>query len=148
MKVKYIIAIAVGLALFVVFLLLSVFSDVFKTMEIPIQVMGALLGSIVTAFITMMLLYGQSQAEELKEKNVKVFEARTQNYTQFIEELWKVWEDRRVDLRESSKLLELVTKNIILYTKAETTKGILDELIKLTELAQLKEYTNEHKISM
>lgn len=63
MKVKYIIAIAVGLALFVVFLLLSVFSDVFKTMEIPIQVMGALLGSIVTAFITMMLLYGQSQAE-------------------------------------------------------------------------------------
>ncbi len=115
----------VGLLLFfAVVILFRVYSE----KEIPAQFTGALLGAIVTAAITMALLHGQSQAEETKERNVKVFEEKSRRYNEFLEKLWKVWEDRHVSLEELNDLMQSVSKDIIIYTKAENSKKIIRSL--------------------
>ena len=62
------------LILFVAFLFILLLSNIFKIVDLPSGVMGALLGSIVTIMITGLLLKGQAVSDELKERNVKVFE--------------------------------------------------------------------------
>jgi hypothetical protein len=118
------------------FLGISVSAKLFKDADLPVQVMGAFLGAIVTAFITLILLSGQSQAEETKERNVKVFEERIKNYNVFIEKLWEVWADRSVDLQETSELLEMFTKHIVLFTHQKTSEKILHCLNDLAALAK------------
>ena len=54
---KLFISSAVALIAFGVFIVLSLTTTIFKDADLPVQIMGALLGAIVTAFITMILLH-------------------------------------------------------------------------------------------
>jgi len=117
MKKKILIPALVSLILLIVFFAITILSKIYNTSEIPIQAIGAFLGAIVTAFITMMLLLGQSEAEELKERNVRVFEEKTNRYNKFIDSLWNIWEDRKVTMEELNDLIKAISKDIILYTK-------------------------------
>ncbi len=114
-----------------VFLALSVVSKLYPGEEIPVQITGAFLGAIVTAAITMFLLHGQSQAEEAKERNVKVFEEKTNRYNAFLKKLWNAWEDRRITLEELNDLIESVSQDIIIYTKEENTQRLLHSLTRI-----------------
>ncbi len=126
----------IGLLLFLAVLVLA---RLYSSQEVPVQFAGALLGAIVTAAITMALLHGQTQAEETKERNVKVFEEKTRRYNEFLGKLWQIWQDRRVTLEELNELMELVSRDIIIYTKAENTKKILGSLTKIAEFSGLEE---------
>jgi hypothetical protein len=112
----------IGLLLFLGILILS---RLYSGNEIPTQFAGALLGAIVTAAITMALLHGQSQAEETKERNVKVFEEKTRRYNEFLERLWAIWEDRHITLEELNELKEAVARDILLYTREDSTEQLL-----------------------
>ena len=115
----------------VIFLIVTVISKLYPSDEVPVQVTGAFLGAIVTAAITMVLLHGQSQAEEAKERNVKVFEEKTKRYHEFIQKLWTVWQDRQISFEELNDLLECVSRDIIIFTKESSTEKILDGLSKI-----------------
>lgn len=128
-----------------VFLVLTVVSKVYPSDEVPLQVTGAFLGAIVTAAITMFLLHGQSQAEETKERNVKVFEEKTRRYNDFLKKLWKAWEDRRVTLEELNDLIESVSQDIIIYTKEENTQKLLSSLTRIAVHAGKTSTTEEEK---
>lgn len=128
-----------------VFLVLTVVSKVYPGEEVPVQVTGAFLGAIVTAAITMFLLHGQSQAEEAKERNVKVFEEKTRRYNDFLKKLWKAWEDRRVTLEELNDLIESVSQDIIIYTKEENTQKLLRSLTRIAAHAGKITTTEEEK---
>ena len=145
---KLFISSAVALIAFGVFIVLSLTTTIFKDADLPVQIMGALLGAIVTAFITMILLHGQSEAEQLKEKNVKVFEIRVQKYENFINELWKIWEDRKVSLEEVNELLELISKDIILYTKKDTVDKIFKCFEKIAVVANKEKKDENDKNSL
>jgi hypothetical protein len=129
------------LLFFAVVILFKIYSD----KEVPAQFTGALLGAIVTAAITMALLHGQSQAEETKERNVKVFEEKTRRYNDFLSKLWKVWEDRHVSLEELNDLMETVSRDIIIYTKAENTQKLLKSLTGIADLAGQEAMTEQSK---
>lgn len=103
--------------------------------NLPSQFYGALVGTVITAIITILLLQGQTQTEENKERNVKVFEKKSEVFNNFIEQLWKVWEDRSVSLEELNELLKLVSKDIIPYAQPESSSAILAELNKIAEKA-------------
>jgi len=92
------------------------------------EINNSALGAILTAFITVLLLSQQSKSEEVREQNVRVFEKRSEKYNKLIEELWKVWEDRRVTLDELYNIMTMITKDIILYTKPATVENILGSL--------------------
>ena len=83
----------------------------------------------------MLLLSQQSSTEEIKEKNVKVFEEKSGKFNLFIEKLWEIWDDRVVSLEELNEIIKMVSKDIVLYTKPETVDIILLKLITIAEQA-------------
>ncbi|HHT22195.1 MAG TPA: hypothetical protein GXZ87_02630 [Bacteroidales bacterium] len=133
MKKKFV-AISVIFGFFV-FIGIAVITKLFSTGDLPIQITGALLESVVTALITYFLLTGQTTQEENKERNVKVFEKKTENFNNFIEQLWTVWDDRSISLEELNDLLKLVSKDIIPFAKPENSSAILFELNKIAEVS-------------
>ena len=50
------------------FLAITYFSKIYQIGDLPIQFVGALLGSVATAVITYFLLVGQTSSEERKER--------------------------------------------------------------------------------
>lgn len=105
------------------------------------------IGAIFTAIITVLLLSQQSSSEELKERNVRVFEEKSERYKAFIENLWQVWEDRVVTLEELNDLVKAVSKDIVLYTKPETVGRILDYLNQLADEVQPEQSDFADKVS-
>lgn len=76
---------------------------------------------------------------------MKVFEKKSELFNNFIEELWKVWEDRNITLEELSHLLKLVSKDIIPYTKPESAKSILNSLNTIASEVNTQENTINKK---
>ena len=143
-KNKLLIALAIFLA---ISLSLFVFSIIYEG-EMPKlveNINNSAIGAIFTAIITVFLLLGQTETEEDKERNVKVFEKKSELFNNFIEELWKVWEDRNITLEELSHLLELVSKDIIPYTKPESAKSILNSLNAIASEVNTQENTANKK---
>ena len=86
-------------------LLFAVTAVLFKVFEIeifPSQIYGALMGSVITCIITLLLLRGQTSSEELKERNMAVFNQKQAVYHRFIEELHKIVRDGEITI-ESKK---------------------------------------------
>ena len=99
------------------------------------EINNSSIGAILTAIITVLLLSQQSSTEEIKEKNVKVFEEKSGKFNLFIEKLWEIWDDRVVSLEELNEIIKMVSKDIVLYTKPETVDIILSKLITIAEQA-------------
>lgn len=143
-KNKLLISLAILLA---ISLSLFVFSIIYEG-EMPKlveNINNSAIGAIFTAIITVFLLLGQTETEEDKERNVKVFEKKSELFNDFIEELWKVWEDRNITLEELSHLLKLVSKDIIPYTKPESAKSILNSLNAIASEVNTQENTANKK---
>ena len=144
LKNKLLVALAIFL---VISLSLFVFSIIYEG-EMPKlveNINNSAIGAIFTAIITVFLLLGQTETEEDKERNVKVFEKKSELFNNFIEELWKVWEDRNITLEELSHLLKLVSKDIIPYTKPESAKSILNSLNTIASEVNTQENTANKK---
>ena len=60
------------------------------------QFIGALLGVVITAIITVLLLQGQSTTEENMEKKLKVFEKKQDIYFNFLEKLNSILQNEDV----------------------------------------------------
>lgn len=130
----------IGIILFTAFFISSaVIFKIFDVEILPSQFFGALIGVVITAIITVLLLQGQTANEETKERNVKVFEEKTKRYNKFIDELWKIWDDRKVTLEELNELINLLLKDIIIYTNHLTVDKILDSLIKISSVVGKEE---------
>lgn len=146
-KSKLLIALAILLA---ISLSIFVFSIIYEG-EMPKlveNINNSAIGAIFTAIITVFLLQGQTASEEDKERNVKVFEKKSELFNNFIEELWKVWDDRNISLEELNHLLKLVSKDIIPYAHPESSKNILQSLNAIAVATQKQESTTESKIQI
>ncbi len=124
MKKKILLPVIMSLIALGLFFALTIISKIFKGADLPIQVTGAFLGAIVTAFITMILLHGQSDAEEIKERNVKVFEKKVDNFIEFIELLWNKWEDFKIEPDEFSEIKKMFYSKIYIYMQKKNLEQI------------------------
>ncbi|HZJ02724.1 MAG TPA: hypothetical protein VFE20_03425 [Thermoleophilia bacterium] len=64
------------------------------------EIAAALMGSLITVVITMILLNRQSEAELLKERNVKMLEARLDVYTELIKSLGPLIGNRKLEVSD------------------------------------------------
>jgi hypothetical protein len=78
---------------FLVFIGVSIATKLFDGADLPVQISGALFDAVITALMTYFLLAGQIGHEEVKERNVKVFEEKSARFNKFIDKLWSVWDD-------------------------------------------------------
>jgi hypothetical protein len=141
-KIIAIVCIMLG---FIVFIGIAILTKLFNEAELPVQISGALLEAVVTAILTYFLLSGQTSHEELKERNVKVFETKSQKFNEFIDKIWKVWEDHSIDLDELNELTKSVSQDILPFTKSETVELILSRLIEIAQHANPYRTDSEDK---
>jgi hypothetical protein len=72
--------------------------------EIPGSFIGAALGAAITGVITVILLRGQADAEESKERAIKIFQGQLKVYSKFMEHLWGMFSDEEIT---HEKLIQL-----------------------------------------
>lgn len=91
----WIVAIIIAASLFIV---VPVFSQIFEWEVMPSQFYGALIGTVITAIITVLLLQGQTAIEEEKDISIHVFEKKQEVYHRFIEALEKITQDGKLNV--------------------------------------------------
>ena len=103
--------------LFTISISIFIFNAIYQgsVPKIVEEINNSSIGAILTAIITVLLLSQQSSSEEVKERNVRVFEEKSARFNTFINKLWDIWDDRVVSLEELNELIKLVSKDIVLY---------------------------------
>ncbi len=80
---------AVAIALTLVACVVAVVLRLFSTNDLPFQTFAALIGVIVTAIITGVLLKGQSDSERLQKEQAEIFKEKLATYNRFLNALCK-----------------------------------------------------------
>lgn len=83
------------------------------------------LGALLVAIVTVLLLNQQTIGEELRDKNVRVFEHKSEKFRNFIELLLEVWDDRKIDPPEVKKLLKAFYRDVYIYLDSQTLKHVV-----------------------
>ncbi|MFP3040566.1 hypothetical protein LQZ19_01980 [Treponema primitia] len=130
-KSKWVQATLLALLCVVVFCLVATTSNLFKVDELPLNIVAALLEAIITAVITVVLLKGQTEAEEVKERNVKVFEKKSELFEKYINLVWEVWKDRFLSAEEYENLISDYYSKLMIYLKQDSSKKIKESLIEI-----------------
>ena len=93
--------------------------------------MSVFLGAIITAVITLILLKGQSAAEELKEKNVKIFEKKSRLFEKFNNKLNRIINNQKLSANHYNNIKSEYYTKLTLYLKAESQSEINKHLLNL-----------------
>jgi len=117
------------------FCAIAVLFNVFTISDLPASFVGAALGAVITGVVTVILLDGQSKAEEIKERNVKVFEKKSAIFSEYIDTAWDTWDDRKVSDKEFQKLIGDYYKKLMLYMCATSAKIIGEQLKEIGKFA-------------
>ncbi|MDR0663870.1 MAG: hypothetical protein LBF80_07345 [Spirochaetaceae bacterium] len=96
--------------------------------EMPGSFIGAALGAAITGVITVILLKGQSSAEEKKERAVKIFEEKLVVYSRFMEHLWGMFSDTEVTREELTHLRNICFQQLVFFLDDEQIKSITKQL--------------------
>lgn len=135
----------IGAILLISFIFLAWISHVWLETEIASQLFAAIAGAIIAAIMTMLLLNKQSESEELKDRNMAVFNQKQDVYHHFLEELHKILQDGEITIGSKDKNGEIDTsvdelKDLIfqlsflqLHTSEDTIKEVLDKLVDIIQ---------------
>jgi hypothetical protein len=117
---NYRLAIVVGIVLLIIVCVISVVSGIMSIDVLPENYIGAALGSLIGAIITMVLLKGQTDIEEKKGKDIRILEKKIEVFQGFINTLWEVWKDQKIFMEEFQKLTASYYQNLMIYLKDES----------------------------
>ena len=134
MKSKWIRILCLVLVCFMAFCMIAIITRIYTVSDLQLNFMGVLLGTLITAIVTALLLSGQSAAEEVKERNVKVFEKKSEIFQNYIDIVWDIWEDHAVTSEEYLKLTSMYYKQLMLYLNKKSLEVIGEELSKIGSL--------------
>ena len=97
---------------------IAVAFNVFTDLELPGRIMAAILGVVITATITQVLLQGQTQKEGTLKRSSKIFEEKLKIYQNFLNSLYKAVKDGK--LTDSEKMeLQFQTSLVAMHCKPE-----------------------------
>jgi hypothetical protein len=96
--------------------------------EMPGSFIGAALGAAITGVITVILLKGQSSAEEKKERAVKIFEKKLTVYSQFMGHLWGMFSDSEVTPEELAHLRNICFQQLVFFLDDKQIESITEQL--------------------
>lgn len=136
----------IGVLLIVSFCFL-IFSNIYKGTlpKIVEEINNSAIGAILTAFVTVLLLQGQSASEERRDKSIKVFEKKQDVFHGFLEELKKIINDGQIKLAsygtdanlndnvDELKDLLFQLGYIQMHTSAENTNLVFKRVAKIIQ---------------
>lgn len=85
-------------ALIALIYVVIIHSNILSNSDLPLQLIGTIIGMILSAFITVLLLKGQTEVEEENDLGLRVFEKKQEVYFEFIETLEKITQDGRINV--------------------------------------------------
>lgn len=139
----------------VLFLIVAITFEIFELSSLPAQFFGTLLGVVITAIITVLLLQGQTKSEESRERHLLVFEKKQEVFFQFLTQLNTILQRESLSPHlATSKKLEKEVNNLHdlifefgflqMHTSAETFDKVLTHVGNLmTESTQIKIAENQ-----
>lgn len=113
---------------------ISIALRLFSSADLPFQTFAAILGVIITAIITQILLIGQTKSDITRDKDAKIFEEKLKIYQDYLNTLCDVVSDHKVSDKEKM-VLQFKTSYIAMHTSADhinrISKAIAD-IIKVS----------------
>lgn len=126
------------LILTIIFLMTAVVFEILELGSLPAQFFGTLLGVVITAIITVLLLQGQTKSEESRERNLMVFEKKQEVYFHFLTQLNVILQKENLTLHlNHEKILEKEVNSLqdllfeIGYLQMHTSSETFDKILKL-----------------
>ncbi len=126
------------LILTIIFLMTAVVFEILELGSLPAQFFGTLLGVVITAIITVLLLQGQTKSEESRERNLMVFEKKQEVYFHFLTQLNVILQKENLTLHlNHAKILEKEVNSLqdllfeIGYLQMHTSSETFDKILKL-----------------
>ncbi len=116
---------------FVIVFICVISPIIFTGNDFSFQVLAACFGALLTMFITYALLNSQTNIEENKDKNIKIYENKINVYSEFISIMWNTMDDGKISNDEYKKLRQEVFNKLIFYlngTQIENIKECIDKL--------------------
>lgn len=104
---------------------------VFTYQDFPARLMAAILGVVITATITVVLLDGQSKKEQMAKRDSKVFEEKLRIYQKFLETLYnavkngELTESEKLDLQYQTSLVAMLCSPENIQTLSEAVKKVI-----------------------
>lgn len=120
-------------------LLVPVLFFLFSLENLWYEAYAAIIGVVLTAIVTVMLLDGQSRSEEEKDKNIEVYKARLGVYSGFNQKMWDILNDDDIESDEILELQNYFFKEVILHLSSQEIgdmKQILQEMNKEEKLRE------------
>lgn len=123
---------------------LLVFSNIYEGVlpKLVEEINNSSIGAILTAIVTVFLLTQQSENEEIKEKNSKVFEKKLAIYDNFINGIQNIFEDKEIDELEQQRLIFQLAI-LKMHSSGENIEKISSELRKIIELPNMDKDGNK-----
>lgn len=109
---------------------IAVIMRLFSVNDLPFQTFAALIGVIITAIITGVLLKGQSDAERRQKEQSEIFKEKLATYNRFLDALRK-YVTESTDNNKKEVIFHAMA--IRMHTKSETISVIDQNIIKLIE---------------
>ncbi len=126
----------------------AVFFEIFELGTLPTQVFGALLGVVITAIITVLLLQGQTKSEEKREIHLRVFEKKQEVYFDFLSKFNHILQDQdfriHLDTKKTTSPGSINLQDFVFefgYLQMHTSVDVFDKILEHT--ARLLE-ANKH----
>ena len=124
---KNAVIIASTIALIVIACTFAVYLRLYTGKELWYEMFAAIIGVIITAIITMMLLIGQTDSDEKREKKGKVFEEKLRIYQEYLSTLYDVIKDGKNTNEEKLKLA-FKTSSVAMHCAPERVEKISESV--------------------
>lgn len=110
------------------------------------EINNSAIGAILTAFVTVLLLQGQTASEERRDKSIKVFEKKQDIYHDFLEKLKEIIKDGEITISAQGKNADLSNnvdelKDLLfqlgyiqMHTSEENTNKVFERVSKIIQL--------------
>ncbi len=109
----------------------AILPKIFSAQDMLFQTIAVVLSVVFTAVVTNQLLTGQSNNEESRERNIKVYENKISVYAEFVSKMWSIMNDGKVEPEEIIALRSEIFNKLIFYLDDSQIKTISEELEKL-----------------
>jgi len=134
-----------SLILLVLFCIGAAITRAIELSEIPASFLGAALGAVITVLVTYLLLIGQTKAEETQERNAKIFELKKNAFTKYMDNVWKVLANKKIDDKKFEGLCSGFYEEIAMYLDETSSRKFVQCLIKIGESIRIDENYSKTK---
>lgn len=111
--------------LFLVMGVVFILFHLFSTRDFSYEICCALIGTIITAVITVFLLQGQSSSDEKKDKNIKIYKNKLEVYSEYVRQMWEtIIDDEKLEDEEWNNLRVQTFGKLIFYLDADAIQNL------------------------